>query len=121
MKALVEIKTNKKINDISIVNSGTEHYNSIVNDILKSRDFEISDVRIFEGHPENEKEYSSMQINEATYITTLVDLDKEEVENFKLHSYKIIDKAIDVISSRELDILAASEQGNEAYLYFNVG
>lgn len=119
MKAIAEIKTHKKIEDISIVNAGTEKYDLIVNEILKSRDFEVVDVQIFEGHPDSEKEYASMEVAEVTYIKTILDLEPNEIQNFSTHKKAIIDKAMKSISNRNLDILAASEHGNEAYVYFN--
>lgn len=119
MKALVEIKTSKKIEDISVVNAGTEKYDFIVNEILKNRGFEITDVQIYEGYPEIEKEYSEIEIVEATYITTVVDLELDEINNFKLYENEIIDKAIASLSRRELDIMGASEYGKESFLFFN--
>ena len=119
MKAIAEIKTHKKIEDISIVNAGTEKYDLIVNEILKSRDFEVIKVQIFEGHPDSEKEYTTHEVNEVTYIKTIIDLEPNEIENFSSHQNAIIDKAMKSISDRNLDIFAASEHGNEAYVYFN--
>ena len=119
MKALVEIKTDKKIEDIAIVNAGTEKYDFIVNEILKAKNFKIVSVEVFEGHPDSEKEYGSMEVNEETYITTVVDLEPNEIGNFLNHKNSIIDKVMESISSRTLDILAASEHGNEAFVYFN--
>lgn len=119
MKALVEIKTNTKIEDIAVVNAGTEKYNSIVNDILQSREFTVTDVQVFEKHPENDKEYPSMEVDEATYITTVVDLNQEEMEHFNLHENEIIGKIMEALNNRDLDILAASEFGTESFVYFN--
>lgn len=119
MKALVEIKTDQKIEAISIVNAGTEKYNATVNEILKCKNFEVVDVQVFEGHPEFEKEYASMEVAEETYISTLIDLEPNEIENFLSYKNEILAKAMKSISNRNLDILAASEHGNEAYVYFN--
>jgi len=118
MKAIVEIKIGKKIEDISVVNAGTEKYDYIVNEILKNRGFEVIDVQIYDGYPEIEKEYSDMEIIEATYITTVVDLELDKINNFKLHEDEIVDKAIASLSRRELDIMGASEYAKESFLFF---
>lgn len=119
MKALVELKTDKKLEDIAIANAGTEKYDLIVNEILKNVKFEIVDVQAFDGYPEVEKEYSSLEIPEATYISTVIELQNDEIENFKSYENQIIDKAIHSLTSRELDIMGASEYGKETFLFFH--
>jgi hypothetical protein len=119
MKALVEIKISKKIDHIEVVNAGTEKYDFIVNEILKNRGFEVKDVQIYEGYPDLEKEYSDVEIVEATYFSTVVELQLDEINNFKSHENEIIDKAIASLTSRELDIMGAAEYGKESFLFFN--
>lgn len=119
MKAIVEIKTRKKIEDVTVVNAGTEKYNTIVNDILKQSGFEVVEVKVFEDYPEMESEYSSLKTDEASYILATVELTSDEISNFKLHETSIIDKVMDIISQRELDIVGASEFERESFIFFN--
>lgn len=119
MKAIVEIKTANKLEDVAVVPAGTEKYNSIVNDILQDKDFEVTDVQIFNGYADLEKEYTSMEIAEETFITVVIDLELEEINHFKLHENTIINKAMNSLSSRELDIVSASEFGKRAFIHFN--
>ena len=119
MEALVEIKTNKKIENLEMVLSGTEKYNSIVNDILKCRDFELIAVQPFLGHPEQEKEFESMESAEATFITIKTELNPIQIEKNAANENTIIDKAMEALGTRALDILSVTKFGNEAHVYFN--
>lgn len=118
MKALAEIKTNKKIEHIHVAHPETEKYNEIVNELLKCEHFELEDLQPYNGTPDFEEHFSDKEIEDATYITVLIDVEGD-LSAARNQGDGIVRKAIDALASRELDLLYAREYGRESFLYFN--
>ncbi len=119
MEALVEIKIDKKLEHLQVADPETEKYNEIVNEILKAKSYHLESVKPYDGTPDYDEDFTSKEIDDATYITVLVELSQDVLNDWHHHSENIINAAVDSISSRDMELLFAREFGREAFLYFN--
>ena len=105
MKALIELKLAHKI-DIS---ESPRTYETIIDQILNDGGFYLTGVSIYPKVTKDFVDFRTSEIDNLTLIRVVTELDETQIREFKIYKNSIMEKVLEVLGDRYLDVLNISE------------
>ena len=119
MKAIVEIKLNKRIKNVSISSPGNQIYEDVIDQILVDGGYELIEVSPFFGNPDNHRDFTESKLKNVTFVSLVIDLEENQIKDFEKHEHDIIGLALDNLGKKYMDIIDVSIDDDTTSLFFN--
>lgn len=119
MKSIVEIKLNRQITNVGISTVNSKTYEDIIDQILEDGGYGLIDVAPYNGNPDNHRDFNQSKLRGVTFVSLLMNLDENQINDFENHEVDIIEKALHILGKKYLDIVDFTEDDGETTLYFS--
>lgn len=108
MKAIVEIKLNKKIIGVPAQNPGTKFYEDVIDQILVDDGYEVIAVSPYYGDLDSHNDFKESNLENVTFVSLVIDLEKKQIEDFKKYDHDIIGLVLDDLGDKYMAIIDVS-------------
>lgn len=105
MKALIELKLNHKVD----VSQSPKTYETVIEQILNDGGYNLLGVSIYPKVTKDFVDFRTAEIDNFPLIRVVTELDEIEIREFKIREISIIEKALEVLGDRYLELLNISE------------